>query len=213
MKIALEDQNIDWRYVTHSASNRRSGGPCTFRDTWHRTPYIALPVERCPREDPRTRSSTSVTWPSRWRSCEEWSTIWDRSSLAEFSCTRASSAGVSLCDCIAVILRKREREKEETNRKGKGWGILCKYSFFYFGSSLVKITFEGFKRFVGRGSWIIDPLKSRSFLTFQNFKCWAIFYFIYQILNIVLRIFHLSRRRNILNSRIHSMMKWLSRFH
>ena len=62
----------------------------------HFTPTTSLsgpvPVARCPRAAPRTRSSRWAAWRTTARSCAASSRRWGRSQPAAHSCTRAVSA-------------------------------------------------------------------------------------------------------------------------
>lgn len=106
---------------TYFASSRRLAGPCTFRGTWHRIRYTAPPVVLYPRGDPRTRSNRSAMWPSRWRICAASSKRSGRSSLAAFSCTRASSADA------AVLHNQVRNQRIESSWQGVYWTVcICR---------------------------------------------------------------------------------------
>lgn len=77
---------------THFGDSRRWVNPCTFRGIWLRIRCSGRPGERCPRVDPRTRSSRSARRPSTAGNCAESCWKSGRSSPAAFSCRRAFSA-------------------------------------------------------------------------------------------------------------------------
>ena len=77
--------------VTHFGGSRHWANPCTFRGIWRRIRCSGHPGERCPRVDPRIRSSKSGKRPSTAGNCAESCWISGRSVPAAFSCTRAFS--------------------------------------------------------------------------------------------------------------------------
>lgn len=78
--------------ATHFGGSRRWANPCTFRGIWLRIRCSGHPGERCPRVDPRTRSSRSGKRPSTAGNYAESCWKSGRSSPAAFSCRRAFSA-------------------------------------------------------------------------------------------------------------------------
>ena len=110
------------RDALYFGGSRHWGGPCIFHGTWRHTRYSELLVERCPREDLRTRSSRWVKRLSMAGSCAALCSKLGRWDPAVSFCTRAFSVLIAAAASAVVAQQQQRQQRNHKHRKRKKKG-------------------------------------------------------------------------------------------